>query len=87
MVCNFEGLRKAALASQMSIALKKSIGPRRDTENQTSSTDQTSVATEREPEEISFIKGNNNRKEFTTGVIEKVYKQPHYVCILLRYVA
>ena len=54
---NFEGLKKAITASQMSSSLKRTIGFAKDTNDLSSSAaEHSSGSKETEPEEITFIK-------------------------------
>jgi hypothetical protein len=59
VVLNFEGLRKAILASQMSNSLKKAVGLNKSTNEQMSPTETTPTAKEKDLEEVAFIKGMN----------------------------
>lgn len=56
VVLNFEGLRKAILASQMSNSLKKAVGLNKSTNEQMSPTETTPTAKEKDLEEVAFIK-------------------------------
>ena len=57
MVLNFEGLRKAIQASQMSLALKKAIGLNKDTSDESLPESGASGSKEKDQEEIAFIRG------------------------------